>query len=50
MDLMEVNMYEHIKDRKHYLPERLVKKHMFDLLKALDHMHKNAIFHRDIKP
>jgi renal tumor antigen len=47
---MELNMYEWIKGRKTYLPEPKIKHFMFQLMKALDHMHTNGIFHRDIKP
>ena len=47
---MELNMYEWIKGRKAHLPEAKIKHYMFQLLKALDHMHTNGIFHRDIKP
>ena len=36
--------------RRHYLPEARIKYYMFQLLKAIDHMHRNGIFHRDIKP
>ncbi len=38
------------KDRTNYLSEQKVKYYMFQLLKAIEHMHKNGIFHRDIKP
>lgn len=49
-ELMDCNLYEHIKGRKHYLHPQKVKFYIFQLLKAIDHMHRNGIFHRDIKP
>mmetsp|Transcript_8155 Transcript_8155/g.19150 ORF Transcript_8155/g.19150 Transcript_8155/m.19150 type:complete len:556 (-) Transcript_8155:120-1787(-) len=49
-ELMDMNLYEAIKGRRHYLPEQKVKQYMYELLKALDHMHRNGIFHRDVKP
>lgn len=49
-ELMEMNMYEAIKGRMNYLSETRVKSYIYQLLKAIEHMHKNAIFHRDIKP
>jgi len=48
--LMDMNLYEAIKGRRHYLPEPKTKQYMFELMKALDHMHRNGIFHRDVKP
>ena len=47
---MECNLYEHIKGRKSYLKPEKIKLYMYQLFKALDHMHSNGIFHRDIKP
>lgn len=58
---MEMNFYDAIKGkinlgikdilgRKNYLPESRIKYYMYQLLKAIDHMHRNGIFHRDIKP
>ena len=47
---MDQNLYESIKGRKTYQPEKKIKAHMFQLLKSLDFMHRNGIFHRDIKP
>lgn len=49
-ELMEMNIYELIRGRRHYLAEKKVKLYMYQLLKAMDHMHRNGIFHRDIKP
>ena len=49
-ELMDMNIYEHIRGRRHYLPENRIKIYMYQLVKALDHMHRNGIFHRDIKP
>lgn len=49
-ELMDQNMYESIKGKKQYLPEKKVQNYMYQLLKSLDYMHKKGIFHRDIKP
>lgn len=49
-ELMDRNMYEWIKDRKHYLQEPRVKHHIYQILKVLDHIHRTGVFHRDIKP
>eukprot|EP01112_Ceratiomyxa_fruticulosa_P011724 TRINITY_DN3203_c0_g1_i2.p1 TRINITY_DN3203_c0_g1~~TRINITY_DN3203_c0_g1_i2.p1 ORF type:complete len:511 (-),score=85.64 TRINITY_DN3203_c0_g1_i2:3-1535(-) len=49
-ELMDMNIYELIRGRRHYLPEKKVKAYMYQLLKAMDHMHRNGVFHRDIKP
>eukprot|EP00955_Chlamydomonas_euryale_P017026 181796-Chlamydomonas_euryale.AAC.1 len=43
---MDMNLYELIRGRKHYLPEARVKDYMYQLLKSMDHMHRNGIFHR----
>jgi len=47
---MDMNMYDAIKGKRHYLPENRVKYYMYQLIKSIDHMHRNGIFHRDIKP
>ena len=49
-ELMEMNLYEAIKDRRKYLSEKKAKLWIYQILKALDFIHKNGIFHRDIKP
>jgi renal tumor antigen len=49
-ELMDQNLYEAIKNKKEYLPEKKTKAQMYSLLKALDYMHRTGIFHRDIKP
>ncbi|CAN0020382.1 unnamed protein product, partial [Ectocarpus fasciculatus] len=50
-ELMDANLYELIRGRRHYLNgQQLVRSYMYQLLKALDHMHRKGIFHRDIKP
>lgn len=49
-ELMDANLYELIRGRRHYLNPNLVKSYMWQLMKSLDHMHKKGIFHRDIKP
>ncbi|KAI8788044.1 MAPK/MAK/MRK overlapping kinase [Biomphalaria glabrata] len=49
-ELMEMNIYELIRGKRHYIPERKIKNYMYQLLKSIDHMHRNGIFHRDVKP
>ena len=36
--------------RKSYLPESEIRSYMFQLCKSIEHLHKNGIFHRDVKP
>lgn len=49
-ELMDMNMYEAIRGRRHYLPEAKVQHVVYELIRALDHMHRHGIFHRDVKP
>ena len=49
-ELMEMNLFEAIKGRNKFLPEKKVQGWMFQVLKSLNFMHRNGIFHRDIKP
>ena len=43
-ELMDMNIYELIRGRRQYLPEARVKSYMYQLIKAMDHMHRNGIF------
>ncbi|XP_020649282.3 MAPK/MAK/MRK overlapping kinase isoform X1 [Pogona vitticeps] len=49
-ELMDKNIYELIKERKKPFPEKRIMSYMYQLCKSLDHMHRNGIFHRDVKP
>jgi renal tumor antigen len=49
-ELMEMNLYEAIKDRRSYIPEARVTKWMYELFTAIEFMHSRNIFHRDVKP
>ncbi|KAF4660059.1 hypothetical protein FOL47_007308 [Perkinsus chesapeaki] len=50
LELMDMNVYEAIKGRKHYIPEERVGHWMWQLLYAVEYLHGKGIFHRDIKP
>ncbi|XP_025935364.1 MAPK/MAK/MRK overlapping kinase [Apteryx rowi] len=49
-ELMDMNMYELIRGRRKPLPEKKIINYMYQLCKSLDHIHRNGIFHRDVKP
>jgi renal tumor antigen len=49
-ELMEINLYELIKDRKSFLSESRVTEWMYQLIDAIHYMHKLHVFHRDVKP
>ena len=49
-ELMDQNVYELIRGRKQTVKSTTIKLLMYQLLKAVAHMHKHGIFHRDIKP
>lgn len=49
-ELMDMNVYEMIRGKQKYLPEAKVKSYMYQLVKAIGHMHRLGIFHRDVKP
>lgn len=48
-ELMDSNLYEYYKNKKTLSLER-IKNIVFDLLTAVQHIHRKGIFHRDIKP
>ncbi|XP_014447688.1 MAPK/MAK/MRK overlapping kinase isoform X2 [Tupaia chinensis] len=47
---MDMNIYELIRGRRHPLSEKKIMRYMYQLCRSLDHMHRNGIFHRDVKP
>jgi renal tumor antigen len=49
-ELMDMNGFEAIKDRRSFLPEPRVAKWMGQMAQALYFMHKSGVAHRDIKP
>ncbi|XP_058438193.1 MAPK/MAK/MRK overlapping kinase isoform X12 [Marmota monax] len=49
-ELMDMNIYELIRGRRHPLSEKKIRHYMYQLCRSLDHMHRNGIFHRDVKP
>ncbi|XP_025725120.1 MAPK/MAK/MRK overlapping kinase [Callorhinus ursinus] len=49
-ELMDMNIYELIRGRRHPLSEKKIMHYMYQLCKSLDHMHRSGIFHRDVKP
>ena len=46
---MDMNLYEYLKSHRN-LPLSRIKYIMFQVLKAIEEMHRKGIFHRDIKP
>ncbi|KAM9294316.1 MAPK/MAK/MRK overlapping kinase [Gastrophryne carolinensis] len=49
-ELMDMNIYELIRERRQPLPENKIRSYMYQLCKSLEHIHRNGIFHRDVKP
>jgi serine/threonine protein kinase len=44
--LQDMNVYELIRGRRHYVAEERVRSYLYQLMKSMDHMHRNGIFHR----
>ncbi|KAG8449258.1 hypothetical protein GDO86_016070 [Hymenochirus boettgeri] len=49
-ELMDMNVYELIRERRYPLSENKIRHYMYQLCKSLEHIHRNGIFHRDVKP
>ncbi|XP_024363189.1 cyclin-dependent kinase F-4 isoform X2 [Physcomitrium patens] len=49
-EYMEYNLYQLIKDKDKPFSESEVRSWAFQILQALEYMHKNGYFHRDLKP
>jgi protein kinase len=49
-EYMEYNLYQLIKDKDKLFSEARVRSWTFQILQALEYMHKNGYFHRDLKP
>ncbi|NXT54929.1 MOK kinase, partial [Pluvianellus socialis] len=49
-ELMDMNIYDLIKGMRKPLPEKKIRNYMYQLCKSLDYIHRNGIFHRDVKP
>ena len=48
--LMDMNLYECLKNTKNPLTLQKIKLYMFQVLRSIQFMHRKGIFHRDIKP
>jgi serine/threonine protein kinase len=49
-EYMKENLYEMLKDRKSPYPETVVRNLTYQILQAVNYMHRHGYFHRDLKP
>ncbi|KAL3278819.1 hypothetical protein HHI36_016339 [Cryptolaemus montrouzieri] len=49
-ELMDMSMYDLLKNRTRRIPEVRVKFFLYQILKGLTHLHNHGLFHRDVKP
>eukprot|EP00887_Chlorella_sp_A99_P006950 scaffold2.g6950.t1 len=49
-EYMDCNLYQLMKDRDRYFPEARVRNWVFQVLQGLAYMHRQGLFHRDMKP
>lgn len=45
---MDMSLYDLMKAKS--IPEAKAKNYLYQILKGLDHLHRNGLFHRDVKP
>ncbi|XP_073982062.1 MAPK/MAK/MRK overlapping kinase-like isoform X3 [Rhodnius prolixus] len=49
-ELMDMSLYDMMKNRKRPIPESRAKNYLYQVVKGVAHIHHHGIFHRDIKP
>lgn len=45
-ELMDANLYELVRGRARYLPDERVRSLAWQLLRAIEHVHRHGVFHR----
>lgn len=49
-EYLERNVYQCIKERDRYFPEKRVRSWLWQVVQALAYLHRSGFFHRDMKP